>query len=158
MSAESYRRSRRAHCAASLDAVLADASLVFPLPGIFGPDVLQPHHTSRSLSLQDSGRSVSPSNNHSLTYSYPLLECLTLIGQALPEKSASAESNFRQIFRLKNLHLLAVFVLVYVGVEVTIGGWIVTYVIDERGGGPSSGYISSGFFAGWSTVMYEEAC
>ncbi|KAL1729735.1 major facilitator superfamily domain-containing protein [Schizophyllum commune] len=75
-------------------------------------------------------------------------ECLTLIGQALPEKSASAESNFRQIFRLKNLHLLAVFVLVYVGVEVTIGGWIVTYVIDERGGGPSSGYISSGFFAG----------
>ncbi|KAL1676951.1 major facilitator superfamily domain-containing protein [Schizophyllum commune] len=75
-------------------------------------------------------------------------ECLALIGQALPEKSASTESNFRQIFRLKNLHLLSVFVLVYVGVEVTIGGWIVTYVIDERGGGPSSGYISSGFFAG----------
>ncbi|KAL1692495.1 major facilitator superfamily domain-containing protein, partial [Schizophyllum commune] len=75
-------------------------------------------------------------------------ECLTIIGQAPPEKSASAESNFKQIFRLKNLHLLAVFVLVYVGVEVTIGSWIVTYVIDERGGGPSSGYISSGFFAG----------
>ncbi|KAI5897014.1 MFS general substrate transporter [Schizophyllum commune H4-8] len=77
-----------------------------------------------------------------------LFKCLALIGQAPLEKSASAESNFRQIFRLKNLHLLAVFVLVYVGVEVTIGGWIVTYVIDERGGGPSSGYISSGFFAG----------
>lgn len=27
-------------------------------------------------------------------------------------------------------------------------GWIVTFVIDERGGGPSSGYITSGFFAG----------
>ncbi len=27
-------------------------------------------------------------------------------------------------------------------------GWIVTYVIDLRGGGPSSGYISSGFFGG----------
>lgn len=27
-------------------------------------------------------------------------------------------------------------------------GWIVTFVIEDRGGGPSSGYISSGFFAG----------
>ena len=27
-------------------------------------------------------------------------------------------------------------------------GWIVTYVVDLRGGGPSSGYISSGFFGG----------
>lgn len=27
-------------------------------------------------------------------------------------------------------------------------GWIVTYVIQLRGGGPSSGYISSGFFGG----------
>jgi hypothetical protein len=27
-------------------------------------------------------------------------------------------------------------------------GWMVTYVIDVRGGGPSSGYISSGFFGG----------
>lgn len=33
-------------------------------------------------------------------------------------------------------------------VEITIGGWIVTYIIQVRGGGPSSGYISSGFFAG----------
>jgi len=33
-------------------------------------------------------------------------------------------------------------------VEVTLGGWIVTYVIEVRGGGPSSGYISSGFFGG----------
>ena len=32
--------------------------------------------------------------------------------------------------------------------EVTLGGWIVTYVIEVRGGGPSSGYISSGFFGG----------
>jgi hypothetical protein len=27
-------------------------------------------------------------------------------------------------------------------------GWIVTYVIHVRHGGPSSGYISSGFFGG----------
>ena len=27
-------------------------------------------------------------------------------------------------------------------------GWIVTFIIDVRGGGPSSGYTSSGFFGG----------
>jgi fucose permease len=27
-------------------------------------------------------------------------------------------------------------------------GWIVTFIINERGGGPASGYISSGFFGG----------
>lgn len=27
-------------------------------------------------------------------------------------------------------------------------GWIVTYIIDVRGGGPTSGYISTGFFGG----------
>ncbi|KAL1727127.1 major facilitator superfamily domain-containing protein [Schizophyllum commune] len=53
-----------------------------------------------------------------------------------------------QLFRLKSMHLLALFAFVYVGVEVTLGGWIVSYVIDKRGGGPDSGYISSGFFAG----------
>ncbi|TFK38014.1 hypothetical protein BDQ12DRAFT_713203 [Crucibulum laeve] len=36
--------------------------------------------------------------------------------------------------------------LFYVDVEVTIGGWIVVYVIEVRGGGRSSGYISSRFF------------
>ncbi|KAK0482205.1 MFS general substrate transporter [Armillaria novae-zelandiae] len=40
------------------------------------------------------------------------------------------------------------FILVYVGVEVTIGGWSVTYVINLRNGGKNSGYISSGFFGG----------
>jgi fucose permease len=37
---------------------------------------------------------------------------------------------------------------VSLGVEVTTGGWIVTYIIEKRGGGQSSGYVSSGFFAG----------
>lgn len=51
------------------------------------------------------------------------------------------------------VHLLAFFILIYVGVEVTIGGWIVTYIIEVRGGGPSAGYISSGFFGGQSILF-----
>jgi hypothetical protein len=27
-------------------------------------------------------------------------------------------------------------------------GWIVTFIIQKRGGGPSSGYVNSGFFGG----------
>ena len=55
---------------------------------------------------------------------------------------------YKQIFTLRSVHLMAFFILIYVGVEVTIGGWIVTFLINERGGGPSAGYISSGFFGG----------
>ncbi|OBZ67359.1 Bypass of stop codon protein 6 [Grifola frondosa] len=78
-------------------------------------------------------------------------DCLAEIGQAPPpERTESAEEGgkYKQIFRLRALHLVAFFILIYVGVEVTIGGWIVTYVVDLRGGGPSAGYISSGFFGG----------
>ncbi|KAI6103305.1 MFS general substrate transporter [Pisolithus croceorrhizus] len=51
------------------------------------------------------------------------------------EKGNSERSQFRQVFALRAVHLLAFFILVYVGVEVTVGGWIVTYIIDIRGGG-----------------------
>ncbi|KAF9239880.1 MFS general substrate transporter [Melanogaster broomeanus] len=78
-------------------------------------------------------------------------ECLAQIGQPGGEQNTSERSNFRQIVVSKDVQLLAVFILVYVGVEVTIGGWIVTYIINIRGGGPSSGYISSGFFGGLMT-------
>lgn len=75
-------------------------------------------------------------------------ECLAEIGESSGERGVSQHSPLRQILSLKNVHLLASFILVYVGVEFTLGGWIVTYVIQLRGGGENAGYISSGFFAG----------
>ncbi|KAF9448128.1 MFS general substrate transporter [Macrolepiota fuliginosa MF-IS2] len=77
-------------------------------------------------------------------------ECLMLIGEdpKASEKDTSERSSFNQVFRMKAVHLLAFFVLFYVGIEVSIGGWIVTFMLDVRGGGPNTGYISSGFFAG----------
>ncbi|KAI0654399.1 major facilitator superfamily domain-containing protein [Cubamyces menziesii] len=78
--------------------------------------------------------------------------CLEEIGQASSQDGAGEGTNnankYQQMFRLRTVHLMAFFILIYVGVEVTLGGWIVTYVIQLRGGGPSSGYISSGFFGG----------
>ncbi|EMD35606.1 hypothetical protein CERSUDRAFT_85549 [Gelatoporia subvermispora B] len=77
-------------------------------------------------------------------------ESLAEIGQPPSEKSNSTneDNKYKQIFRMRAVHYLAFFILIYVGVEVTIGGWIVTFVIDVRHGGPSSGYISAGFFGG----------
>jgi len=75
-------------------------------------------------------------------------ECLIEIGQSATEQGNSTQSTFRQILSQKTVHLLAFFILVYVGVEVTVGGWIVTFIINLRGGGPSSGYVSTGFFGG----------
>ena len=50
------------------------------------------------------------------------LECHAEIGQASTAKNTTDDSTFSQIIRSKRVHLLAFFLLVYVGVEVTIGG------------------------------------
>jgi len=68
-------------------------------------------------------------------------------GQAADEAGVN-ENLYHQIMRLKEVHYLAIFSLIYVGVEVSIGGWIVTFIEQKRGGGASAGYISSGFFGG----------
>ncbi|CAE6433639.1 hypothetical protein ACGC1H_001494 [Rhizoctonia solani] len=60
----------------------------------------------------------------------------------------SEGSKYKDIFSSRVVQLIALFVWVYVGTEVTIGGWIVTFIIEVRGGGASAGYITSGFFAG----------
>jgi hypothetical protein len=49
-------------------------------------------------------------------------ECLIEIGLAATEKGTSSDSTFRQILSHKTVHLLAFFIFVYVGVEVTLGG------------------------------------
>jgi len=49
-------------------------------------------------------------------------ECLAQIGQTAEEKELVGGSKFKEMFKLKALHTLALFTLVYVGVEVTIGG------------------------------------
>ncbi|KIM36781.1 hypothetical protein M413DRAFT_20429 [Hebeloma cylindrosporum] len=77
-------------------------------------------------------------------------ECLAQGGEIIPNKpeNFAEEGKYGQLMRLKATHLLALFLLVYIGVEVTIGGWTVTFMMVVRGGGPSSGYIASGFFGG----------
>ena len=96
--------------------------------------------------------------------------CLRQAGEILPDWTAVEKINddkFGQLLRNKTVHLLSLFLMVYIGVEVTIGGtifvlymivkslnyycksgWIVSFLMIVREGGPSSGYVSSGFFGG----------
>jgi len=77
--------------------------------------------------------------------------CLRRAGEILPDWDASEELNdnkFGQLMRNKAVHLMGLFLLVYIGVKVTIGGWIVTFLMLVRGGGPSSGFVSAGFLGG----------
>ncbi|KDQ09343.1 hypothetical protein BOTBODRAFT_117278 [Botryobasidium botryosum FD-172 SS1] len=73
---------------------------------------------------------------------------LAKTGVVTASESSNKGGKMKQMMKLKTVHILALFIFVYVGVEVTIGGWIVTYSLLVRSGGPASGYISSGFFGG----------
>ncbi|KAJ7023369.1 major facilitator superfamily domain-containing protein, partial [Mycena alexandri] len=76
-------------------------------------------------------------------------KCLSQIGQEAGETGESEESHFRQIISIKAVHILALFLFVYVGVEVTIGGEVDRILmISVHGGGASAGYISAGSFRG----------
>jgi fucose permease len=77
-----------------------------------------------------------------------LLEMEDPIAATTTSDDAASRGLFKQVMRRRVVHNVALFILIYVGLEVTIGGWTVTYVINERGGDASSGYISSGFFGG----------
>jgi len=52
-----------------------------------------------------------------------LPECLVESGEPMPERTAVDEQNkFKQVMTTSSVHYLALFILLYVGVEVSIGG------------------------------------
>ncbi|KAI0720738.1 MFS general substrate transporter [Cerioporus squamosus] len=69
-------------------------------------------------------------------------------GERGTDDDAANANKYKQILSLKEVHFIAAFALIYVGLEVTMGGWSVTYILEERNGSSSSGYIASGFFGG----------
>jgi hypothetical protein len=74
---------------------------------------------------------------------------LTPISQSKSNPSSSESSaKLRRILNTPFVHVVALFTWIYVGIEVTIGGWAVTYLVQVRGAGENAGYASSGFFGG----------
>ncbi|OCB87799.1 MFS general substrate transporter [Sanghuangporus baumii] len=75
-------------------------------------------------------------------------ECYLEIGEPTMKRGTSQHNKYRQIFTHKVMHVLAFYSFVYVGVEITISGWTVSYLQEYRDAGASSGYVSTGFFGG----------
>ena len=69
-------------------------------------------------------------------------------GEPPSEPEVTGSGKFKQIMGMGTVQVLAIWLIIYEGVEVSLGGWIVTFIEQKRGGGATAGYISSGFFAG----------
>lgn len=64
-------------------------------------------------------------------------------------KRAKGKSMTAEAVKNKVTILASIFLLIYVGVEVSIGGWIVTFMLRVRQGSPfASGLTSTGFWLG----------
>ncbi|KAM0750441.1 MFS general substrate transporter [Meredithblackwellia eburnea MCA 4105] len=65
-----------------------------------------------------------------------------------PRTDGSEKNIFVQTMSSRVVWIFSAFALIYVGIEVSIGGWIVTFMVEKRDGGASAGYIATGFWAG----------
>lgn len=72
------------------------------------------------------------------------------ISEKQPAGGANPTSNnkMKLLLRTPSVYMMCFFMLFYVGVEVAIGGWATSFIIDERGGDDSAGYVTSGYFGG----------
>ncbi|KAF9874666.1 MFS efflux [Colletotrichum karsti] len=67
------------------------------------------------------------------------------------DKTSSAQllSSMFSALRLRIVALGALFIFAYQGAEVSISGWVISFLIAERDGDPDAvGYVTSGFWAG----------
>ena len=108
------------------DAVLANESLVLPLPRVARHRYHQHYPTSLRVPVQDPRTCVVHIQRviYSMLMHYPT-ECFAAIGLASPAEDHGSDrsgSKYRQMMRLRDVHLMACFILIYVGVEVTLGG------------------------------------
>lgn len=60
----------------------------------------------------------------------------------------TSNNKMKLLLRTPSVYMMCFFMLFYVGVEVAIGGWATSFIIDERGGDDSAGYVTSGYFGG----------
>lgn len=69
-----------------------------------------------------------------------------------PREESHVKDQFASMvkaFKSKTVILGALFIFAYQGAEVSISGWVISFLIATRHGNPSSvGYVTSGFWAG----------
>lgn len=66
-----------------------------------------------------------------------------------PDSARDALAGMFKSLQSRLVLLGAVFIFAYQGAEVSISGWVISFLIEARDGDPSSvGYVTSGFWAG----------
>ncbi|GJN87089.1 hypothetical protein Rhopal_000034-T1 [Rhodotorula paludigena] len=69
-------------------------------------------------------------------------------GAAAPIKTGGWNSTSMRAARHRITWTCAPFIMLYVGAEVSMGGWIVTFLMENRSGGADAGYVATGFWLG----------
>lgn len=66
-----------------------------------------------------------------------------------PRTAANKDSRLKESLKSRVTWVVSFFLLCYVGAEVALGGWIVTFMRRERAGQPfESGMVATGFWTG----------
>lgn len=125
-----FSRFRCIRSPSSRNLFLRCSTLVVPLHCISRHRWDKHYRPLRSFSRKNSRRSVRWSLSYIVAY-WPLLyhvnlELLSEAGQepvpAEPQTEAAQKGKYQQILSLKAVHFLALFTIIYIGVEVTVGG------------------------------------
>ncbi|KAH4177683.1 hypothetical protein HBI04_033720 [Parastagonospora nodorum] len=69
--------------------------------------------------------------------------------ESKPRTKAGSDSRLKEALRSRATWVASVFFFLYIGVEVALGGWVVTFMRRERAGGDfASGMVATGFWTG----------
>ncbi|WVW78708.1 hypothetical protein I302_100668 [Kwoniella bestiolae CBS 10118] len=64
------------------------------------------------------------------------------------KENEASGGKMKEILKMPVIHCMAFFMLIYGGIEVSVGGWATSFLTDERGGNDNSGYVTAGYFGG----------
>ncbi|GAA5867978.1 hypothetical protein JCM1840_003639 [Sporobolomyces johnsonii] len=116
-------------------------------PGLSPIDLVDPPSPREEIELEEQ-RAGSKKDEEGLEEEMPStprgVETTTIARRRQAKKSGI----LYQTLSSRAVWLCSLFILFYVGSEVSMGGWIVTFLIDNRNGGPSAGYVATGFWLG----------
>lgn len=122
----------------------AAAIEVVVLVGTFWKADARAHNAQHPQDADDTSGASTPADPSEPAPKPGILARLSPFGKRAKGKSKTAEAVKNKVTMLASL-----FLLIYVGIEVSIGGWVVTFMLRVRNGSPfASGLTSTGFWLG----------
>ena len=114
-------------------------------------DTDEPTETLQVLDIDASHESQYESDDSNEQIGLQDLAREGLNTQNVPNKDKHSSHSTDMLLALQNYRtwVLALLVLFYQGAEVSLGGWVVTFLLNYKQGNPNSaGYVASGFWGG----------